>query len=257
MIQISRPSKGPLSLQRSGEKQTRLDCAAYDINPDDYNSGRKSFDKRTYYNGKTVKDLLIRIHRSKCCYCEKRYLSRGYLHVEHFRPKSGVRQTNDQTKDELPGYYWLAYCWDNLLLSCLDCNCSYKRTLFPLANPKNRARSHRDDISRERPLFVDPVDQDPRDHVRFDDDLPTGITSQGVTTINKIGLRRVELREDRLALLKQIRVRQDILSFANANPVNAELQALAKAAREYIDMAMQPDAEFSSMVIDYVTRQGV
>lgn len=257
MIHISRPNKGPSALQKPGEKQTQLDCTAYDSCPGDYRSGKKSFPKKKYYNKKAVKDLLIKMHRSKCCYCEKKYRSRAYLHVEHFRPKSGVRQTRSQAKDELPGYYWLAYYWENLLLSCNDCNCIYKQTLFPLANQTERARSHHDDIMREHPLFIDPVGQDPRDHIRFDDDVPKGITQQGVMTIDGVGLRRVELREDRLALLKQIRVRQDILGLAAANPGSAEIQALAKEAREFINAAMQPDAEFSSMVIDYAARHGL
>lgn len=98
--------------------------------------------------------------------------------------KSGEKQT----QRDLPGYYWLAYRWQNLLLSCHDCNCTYKRTLFPLADPIERARSHHDDLTREQPLFIDPAMQDPRDHIRFDDDLPTGITAQGVTTIEGIGI---------------------------------------------------------------------
>lgn len=227
MIHVPRLGDGPATLQEPGEKQAQLDCAAYDLCPADYRSGKKSFPKRTYYNKKAVKDSLIRIHRSKCCYCEKRYRSRAYLHIEHFRPKSGVRQAHSQMKDDLPGYYWLAYRWQNLLLSCHDCNCTYKRTLFPLADPTKRARSHHDDLTREQPLFIDPAIHDPRDHIRFDDDLPTGVTAQGVTTIEGIGLRRVELREDRLELLSQIRARQEVLALTATVFAGAEFQAMA------------------------------
>lgn len=204
MIQIARPDKGPASLRRLGEKQTQLDCDAYDACPGDYHSGVARFTRRKYYSSRAVKDRLVEIHRSKCCYCEKRLRSRAYLHVEHFRPACGVRQAPSQKKDKLPGYYWLAYRWENLLLSCHDCNSIFKRTFFPLANPRERARSHHNDVTGERPLLVDPAIQDPRDHIRFDDDLPKGITRQGRTTIDRIGLRREELREDRLSLLHQI-----------------------------------------------------
>src|SRR5215212_9268949 len=107
MIRIRRPEKGPASLKRWGEKQTRLDCAAYDACPDDFQQGARRFPKKEHYKTKTVKDLLVEIHHSKCCYCEKKF-SRSNLHVEHYRPKSGVRQTLDQREDEAPGYYWLA-----------------------------------------------------------------------------------------------------------------------------------------------------
>jgi hypothetical protein len=232
----------------------RLDCAAYDACPGDYHSGVGRFPKRKYYSASPVKDLLVKLHRSKCCYCEKRF-SRSNLHVEHFRPKSGVRQTLNQKKDELPGYYWLAYRWDNLLLSCHDCNSRCKGTRFPLANPRKRARSHHDDIGRERPLFVDPVGQEPRDHIRFDGDAPEGLTPQGRMTIDGIGLRRNALREDRLEKIAEIDKSLEIREIAAAHPEIPELRAVAEKARKFIEAAVQPDAEFSSMAIDYVARR--
>lgn len=238
-----------------GEKQRLLDCAAYDSCPADYCSGKTSFTNRKYYNRRAVKDLLIKMHNWKCCYCENRFRYRADLHVEHFRPRSGVRQTHFQKNDELPGYYWLAYDWENLLLSCGACNCTYKRTLFPLANPKKRARSHRDDVTKERPLFVNPVAQEPRRHIRFDRDLPRGITSRGRMTIDGIGLRRSELTEARLELLKQIDTAYVFLN-CPTNAFRAELRAkaaeLQAEAREFIDAAVKPDAQFSSMAKDYV-----
>ena len=249
MIRISRPGNVPSRLKRLGEKQTLLDCGAYDACPDDYHSGEVRFPKRDYYRDPKVKDLLVEMHCSKCCYCEKRHRTRAYLHIEHFRPKAGFRQARRQEKDELPGYYWLAYCWRNLLLSCHDCNSVHKRTFFPLSNPKRRARTHHDDITREHLVFINPAEEDPRDHIRFDDDLPKGTSRRGLVTVVRLCLRRVELREDRLALLRQIETYQDILKLPAEDPAVAKLQA---SAREFIEAAKQRDAEFSSMVIDYV-----
>lgn len=62
-----------------------------------------SFDDR--YKYKDIKEKLSDIYNDKCAYCETR---ERRLQVEHFRPKSK--------------YYWLAYSWDNLLLSCSACN---------------------------------------------------------------------------------------------------------------------------------------
>ncbi|MBA4158503.1 MAG: hypothetical protein H0X65_13660 [Gemmatimonadetes bacterium] len=240
-----------------GEKQTRRDYAAYDLCPGDYHSGKNTFPNKTYYNREEVKSLLIQVHQSKCCYCEQKLRTPAYLHVEHFRPKRGVRQARSQRHDDLPGYYWLAYRWENLLLSCHDCNCKFKRTLFPLANPADRARSHHDDVTRERPLFVDPVREDPRNHIRFNNDSPEGITPQGRTTIEELGLRRLGLRIARVELLNQIRTEYELLEVAAANPGIPDLEALAAGARRRIEAAMQPDAEFSSMAIDYVARRGL
>lgn len=251
MIQIQRPDEGPANLKRLGERQAQRDCAAYDAFPDDYRSGKASFQKREYYSRKEVKALLVKMHNSKCCYCEKK-LSFGYLHVEHFRPKYGVRQALDQKIDEPPGYYWLAYRWDNLLLACLDCNSRFKHTFFPLENPAERARSHNDDIARERPLFIDPAGQNPRRHIRFDQESPKGCTSRGRLTIEGLRLGRTDLTEDRLRKIDEVNTRLVILAAAARHPNDADLQAEAKTARSFLETAKRPEEEFSSMVIDYL-----
>ena len=61
---------------------------------------------------------------------------------------------------EQPGYFWLAYVWENLFFACQLCNQTFKQNLFPLANPtKRRARSHMDDLSAEEPLLIHPADR--------------------------------------------------------------------------------------------------
>ena len=146
MIRIERPATGSSILKRKGERQTKSDCESYDACPSDYNSGVKKFPRRNYYSSKPVKKLLVDIHHGKCCFCETWFAESINLDVEHFRPKAGVRQDLDQKEDELPGYYWLAYRWDNLLLSCNACNRQFKKTLFPLKNPSDRARNHNEDV---------------------------------------------------------------------------------------------------------------
>lgn len=256
MIRLVRPVPPPAQFTKMGSKQTKADCDAYDACPDDFLTGQSRFPKREYYSASRVKDVLVAMHHSKCCYCEKKLLSRGYLHVEHFRPKSAVRQLAED-RDELPGYYWLAYQWDNLLLSCLDCNSRSKHTLFPLADPAVRAHCHLDDITREQPLFIDPATDDPRLHIRFDDDVPMSQTEKGRTTIAGISLRRAELREERLKLLRHIDARNDIIEVARRHPEDAALQLKADEARQFIEEATRPDAEFSSMVIDYCEKLGI
>jgi uncharacterized protein (TIGR02646 family) len=252
MIRLHRPSEVPAKLRTPGEKQTASDCASFDTCGADYASGRLKFPNRTYYNRSEVKTVLTRMHHSKCCYCEQSLRTRAYLHVEHFRPKSGVRQRLKQPRDEFPGYYWLAYRWDNLLLACHDCNSRFKRTLFPLKNPRSRARSHRDDINKERPSLIDPAGEDPRAHIRYDEDAPKAITARGAITIRALGLRRVNLREQRLTCLAQLEFYFDVLSLAAEHPRSRKHQALSRRARRYIESATTPSAEFSSMAIDYV-----
>jgi len=257
MIQILRPDEAPVSLKKLGGNQTLIDCAAYDARPDDYDSGKAKFSfNRRYYATKVVKDRLFKACNGKCCYCEKK-LPRSYLHVEHYRPKSCVRQTTGQKNDDFPGYYWLAYRWDNLLLSCLDCNSTFKHTYFPLADPKKRARSHHMNISEEQPLLLDLASQNPRAHIRFDQEAPTGLTVEGRVTINGLGLRRPELMEDRLSKIDDINARLVILAAAKTHPDDAHLKDKANKALRYIEASRLPQAEFSSMVVDYLAGFGL
>ena len=90
----------------------------------------------------------------------------GYGDVEHFRPKGGYKQRR-RGPARRPGYYWLAYDWDNLFYSCQLCNQRFKRNLFPLRDGRRRARSHTHRLDKEEPLLVDPAEQDPSKYIGF------------------------------------------------------------------------------------------
>lgn len=83
-------------------------------------SQSRKYDER--YKTNDIKKALNDIYHGKCAFCETRSES---MQVEHFRPKRG-------------GYYWLAYSWDNLLLSCPTCNTN-KSDEFPLAEGGEKA----------------------------------------------------------------------------------------------------------------------
>ncbi len=247
MIRIVKPREAPGNLVENGTEQTRRDCEDYDRCPSEYRSDAK----RTIYAAAPVKQALLEAHYYKCCYCETKYLARANLAVEHFRPKNAVKQAPDQ-EEEYPGYYWLAYDWDNLLLSCHQCNTSHKKTLFPLANPEERARSHHDDISIEQPLFINPAWEDPRDHLRFRNEAPEGLTDIGRLMIKEIGLRRTQLREDRKKVIDVLRNYCEFIEYAKRYPDDSQMQEKARELLEYLNSAIRPEAEYSSMAIDFL-----
>ena len=251
MIQINRINPAPTKLRKLGSLQTALDCSAYEEVPEDYISHKQRFPLKRHYNRKDVKDVLMKMHHNKCCYCETKLNTPAYLHVEHFRPKAAVRQSRAEN-DEFPGYYWLAYSWENLLLACFDCNTTHKGTLFPLEDPADRARSHNDDLKKERKRLVNPSEENPREHIRFEGDLPVPQTERGSHTIEELGLRRPALTEERLQLSQIIERHIDIVK-AMSSP---DIEALQHEAARFVEQAMQPDAEFSSMVIDLVAQRG-
>jgi uncharacterized protein (TIGR02646 family) len=239
----------PAILKTAGVKRTEDDCAAYDASPDAYLSGKFSV-LANIYGAPEVKRALLEAQFKKCCYCESKLLATTWGDVEHYRPKKCVRQ-DMCSREEKPGYYWLAYSWSNLLVACEKCNRECKRTQFPLANPERRARSHRDRLDDEITLFVHPALEDPRTHIRFRNDAPEGLTPAGITTIRVLGLAsRPDLVDARLKKFKHLVHLLKAYRKCAADPSWAAWRA---ETRMFLEAEMHPSNEFSSMQIDLIT----
>lgn len=184
----------------------------------------------TYNNFKAYKEKEVRIalndlFHGKCGYCESRIVAITVGDIEHFRPKGGFG--NDPKNLTKPGYYWLAAKWENLLLSCPNCNRTNtfeivnigeqtvgKLNQFPLANELYRLRKPLDDFDKEESVryLLDPCKDNPNKHLIFSDDgliLPKkrgrGFSKKGTHSINVYALQRKELVEDREALIIKIK----------------------------------------------------
>ncbi len=167
MIRIYKSKRGPDVLREKGRVACDADCRNYDGAPAGYVSGASTFSfDRKVYAADAVKRALCRAQHGKCCFCESKVLHVAYGDVEHFRPKKGYCQRPSDPLSR-PGYYWLAYAWANLFFCCQICNQRHKRNLFPLLDPKARVLTHKDDLTREEPLFLDPTADDPERHVEF------------------------------------------------------------------------------------------
>lgn len=161
------------------------------------------------YNHPEVKTQLKNDQNGKCAYCERK-LNGDYGAVEHYRPK-GAWQQCENTPMSRPGYYWLAYRWENLLYSCSECNTSYKRNLFPLENPVARGIVNRD-IRNEIPLIINPSCENPGCYISFRREIaiPRLINGEpslkGRTTIDILGLnKRADLKYARRAAYRDYR----------------------------------------------------
>jgi uncharacterized protein (TIGR02646 family) len=185
-----------------------------------YNSGVRSFqiDKKIYGHS-TVKEKLIKIQNGKCCFCERKILAGDPGHIEHYRPKNGYKQ-DDISKLRKPGYYWLAYDFNNLYLSCYRCNSTYKRNFFPLLNEANRALCHRNRISNEIPLIINPS-SDPSVHLIFKSEIikPIKNSLYGKETIKRTGLNRKALADERLEELITLRALAKLARSGDADSI--------------------------------------
>ena len=240
MIRIRKPNTAPRILLNRGVAQTAADKVAYDGAPQDYRSGDKTFEfKGSIYAAKSVKNALKKAQHEKCCFCEAKVTHVAYGDVEHFRPKGGYRQDPDDPLGR-PGYYWRAYVWKNLFFSCQLCNQRYKKNLFPLRNPRRRARSHHDDPNAEEALFIDPGAMNPEEFISFRQEYPYAIDDNdlGRMTIDALGLDRealAERRRDHLGVLLLL------ITMAESGLTGAA------EARNYLESSKEDSAEYAAM----------
>jgi len=242
VIRINKPKKAPQILRTNGKKKTLANCTSYKKNSKAYDEGQKKFNfDSNIYGHKTVKDALIKAQHDKCCFCESKVTHIAYGDVEHFRPKAGVRQKSGAPL-ERPGYYWLAYEWTNLFFSCPLCNQRYKENLFPLIKACDRARSHNDDISREKPLFIDPA-EDAEKFIAFRAEVifATNDNPRGKATIKALGLDRDKLNDIRKEHYDRLRIVYEVANLKPPVPAS-------KDAKDLIDRAIQNSSPYTSML---------
>lgn len=148
-----------------------------------------------------ARDVLAERQSYKCAYCELT-LRHEAAPVEHYRPKSraddvdwsGLTTRNNPRQTDLeddrrfarglppsrdgfarvrwtsrPGYWWLAWTWENLVFGCGGCNSGVKNSRFPQARNARTLNEHESPPGEEEALLLDPTDavEDPIDHIHF------------------------------------------------------------------------------------------
>ena len=203
--------------------------------------GTKHEVKDSVYAHKEVKKALEALFHDKCAYCETKLTAPSDWEVEHFRPKGRVAEVDDH-----PGYYWLAYTWDNLYASCQHCNqrrrdrprwqdsreldARGKADQFPLIDERNRAKSSRDDITAEGPILIDPCRDDPEEYLGYDltgEVFPLVSNPRGEVTIDVLHLSRRRLRVARREVVSTVSRLLNLMSADTVtNALRTELQGL-------------------------------
>lgn len=242
MIRIHRGNSPPALAGKTQEATLKL-C-------EKYQAGERTFTfQNKIYAAPEVKAALKVAQHLKCCFCERTVGEDG--HIEHFRPKGGVRQDSGSPLSEC-GYYWLAYEWTNLLLSCADCNVRHKANLFPLA-AGTRAESHHESIEMEHPPFINPADEDPEELIEWHDEIPKAVDGNiraDVTlralrlgTLDRDGL--VESRRQHLAIVKSL---VDSLIVIRARATTPDTISLIEDLDKKIRKAAGPAGKYCAMI---------
>ena len=133
----------------------------------------------------------------KCSYCERKLESidygKGEQDVEHFRPKSSVREWNMPKQlaaqgiktTEVPGaggYYLLPYNIFNYSAACKPCNTVLKSDCFPIAGAYDLSADSPEALLKENPYLIYPIgdfDTAPEKLIRFHGVSPQAVAKAG------------------------------------------------------------------------------
>jgi uncharacterized protein (TIGR02646 family) len=227
MIRISKTLfPVPQVLQTAGlAAQRHLEAA--------YEQGNRTFTfSKQIYADAAVKHALISIQHYKCCFCESKIGHIDDGDVEHFRPKAASRQATGAPFIR-PGYYWLAYQWDNLFLACTKCNQRHKANFFPLQTPATRALSHRHNVGAEDPLFLHPERDDPAEHLSFHHEniVPVANSPRGRATIEGLRLDRTELTQHRAETLSTVKALFEVMALFPEDPLRQKALNILRLQR--------------------------
>src|SRR5262245_40916138 len=132
MIKVdrSRVTLPPAFAERMAMEQAKVNDQHRRMTEGSKSSQQRAFDFSAL---RTARPVLNDLFKKKCAYCESSLLT-APGDLENFRPKATV--SDEEGKSVSEGYWWLAYDWNNLLLSCGTCNRLHKRNRFPIAGPR-------------------------------------------------------------------------------------------------------------------------
>ena len=219
-----------------------------------YSRGQKP-KLQTLWSEDKVKHFLYQSQYGKCCYCERKRDEKAETDVEHFRPKAKLQETLNHL-----GYWWLAYNWDNLLISCKKCN-QHKGAKFPLKDGTKRAFSENDDLKKEEPVLINPLTESPENFIKYDilenDKNPlmikaVGKCERGDKTINELtGINDKELLRERAECVGHYRILYKCFSVMKNN-----LEA-KKEIYEEIKKKLESGSQFAGLARFYFNQVGL
>lgn len=122
-----------------------------------------------------IKPVFMTLQHDKCAYCERQLGSvehgKGEFDMEHYRPKSEVKEWRSRGDGSSTGYAKLAYHLENYAVACKSCNNGLKSSYFPIEGIRNTAGDDPATLNlSEKPLLLFPIGDtvdDPRELIHF------------------------------------------------------------------------------------------
>jgi hypothetical protein len=190
--------------------------------------------KQKIWRDDRIRNWLLGLFHSKCWYSEAQEAVSAY-HVDHYRPKGRVTDVG-RTHPE-PGYWWLAFRWQNYRICGQLVNVK-KNDVFPLVSGHRATPDAAGSIKLEAPALLDPITDDARlVSFEMDEDGCRAVASGGadeedrarvVTTIEVIGLNRLDrLNRKRADVWEECR--QKLVTHAAASGEPPAMKLLQRA----------------------------
>ncbi len=181
--------------------------------------------KQALWRDDRIRNWLLGLFQSKCWYSEAQEAVSAY-HVDHYRPKGRVTDVGRANPE--PGYWWLAFRWQNYRICGQLINVK-KSDVFPLVSGHRATPDAAGSIKLEAPALLDPTTDDAR-LISFDMDedgcraVPSGGADEGdrarvETTIEVIGLNRLDrLNRKRAHVWEECREKLATYAAASGEP---------------------------------------
>lgn len=139
-------------------------------------------------NWSAIKDVFVTLQHTKCAFCERALESKKEKDIEHYRPKSGLKEwpvPKDIAAEgfqftKVPaggaGYHLLPYHLQNYAIACARCNSDLKSNMFPIEGTYQPAGDDPVKLNKkEKPYLLFPIgrlDSDPEDLIAFHGIVP-------------------------------------------------------------------------------------
>jgi uncharacterized protein (TIGR02646 family) len=205
MIEVDRRSVAPPAVLQGKEVLKALAEARAHFAAEDSAARQHEFKFGDFYQREEVRAALDHLFMGKCAFCESSLADAAIPVVHHFRPKQEA--VDAQGNVSRPHYWWLAYRWENLYLSCRRCGMA-AAAKFPVTHARAEIGMVESELLEEGALLLDPCRDEPRKHLEFvSDGTVFGLTKRGTETIDVFDLNRqalVEARHQAIAIAHRL-----------------------------------------------------